>query len=180
MQVDILHGAAVRGALRLRDGVKDCAHVRFHRVGHGERMDPCADLRKVGMAVKTPLLPALLVAFDEDRDVRAAKAAFLVLRGGDRDLPGQQRVQTPQEIRTVRVQLQQRRRQHIARGAHAAVQVKGLHKAVFLPFGSRIMSEKSADSRSRIAGSSSLARASCASGNWSRALPPAVRTRKSV
>ena len=78
----------------------------------------------VFMAMRRPRLHALLLfAVYGDGDVRSRDAAFDAGGGGYRHARKREPVHLLKEGGRVRMELQQRRRQHVARGSHAAVKV---------------------------------------------------------
>ena len=68
-------------------------------------------------------LRALLLAVYGDGDASPGDAAFDAGRGGYLHTGDRERVHPFEEGGGVRVKLQQRRRQHVARGSHAAVKI---------------------------------------------------------
>ena len=144
--------------------------------------DPSQDLTHRGVGVMVVMLPlaALFLPVDVHVDMGAADASLLILFRPDGDAFGEGGVQLLQESSRLRVQFQQRRRQHISRRAHTAFQIQCFHKLFVLPFGSIVTVSKKEPSLPAISFSSCRARSSCSAGNCSSAVFPAVRTRKSV
>ena len=70
---------------------------------------------------------AFHLAVDGDRDVAAGDAAFLILSDGQNGFSVKRAVQGVQNRLGLFMQFQQSGRQHIAGGAHAAIQIKRFH-----------------------------------------------------
>ena len=151
VEVDLLHRHAVRAALRLGNQAVDREDIVLHLLRQVQvpahdmlNIVQAAVLVMVVLAVVVVMLVrmlmvvfmlvmmaehllGLLFAVDSHRHVRAADAAFDrvladVLHAGD-----PQRVQFLYKALRIGQQLQQSRRQHVARRAHAAVEIKRSH-----------------------------------------------------
>ena len=126
MKVDVFHRAAVHAALRLRQQGVDGLRVRPNRLRQVERVDQRRDVAHRA-AVGVVHLLRLFLAVHRDGVVRSRDAAGLRLLCCDAHARQAERVDPVDDRLRMWVQLQQRRAEHIARRAHAAVQIQLLH-----------------------------------------------------
>ena len=130
MKVNFLHTFAVHTAFRLRDEAVHAEHIVPHalrqRAGAHDRFN--IRHRVVMMVLMVMLVFALFLTVHHHAQVRARDAAL------DRPLGAKFHTRQPQPVQlgdkraAVVQQLQKRRRQHIARRAHRAVQIECFHR----------------------------------------------------
>ena len=141
MEVYVGHRHAVNAAFRLREQVIYLKYFLFYlfRNGHMVVHDMCdlaevsvmmiaLFLRRMPIGMLVPVLRlAFLLAVDQNAHMRAGNAAFdrpfhNVANAGD-----PRAVQFVRELLRLRKQLYKRRREHIARRAHAQIKIKRFH-----------------------------------------------------
>ena len=130
VKVDVLHRAAVDLALGFGDQAKHRQGIRNRFLREPETAYERLHLCEGGMMV-VMVMVFLLLAFnvpvDADCAVQALQAALPVRAEGQHGFPCKGPVQFLQRGLPVIRQTHQRRCQHIARGPHAAVQIKRFH-----------------------------------------------------
>ena len=126
VKVDILHRHAMDMAFRLGNELIHRQHIQLYHGGNGHGCHNIFDIPQTGMAVVMMVLSFFLTAYRYPK-MGAGDAAlfFLFQRNGH---TGQaQAVHGAKKIFFIRQQLAQRRRQHISRRTHAAVNVERFH-----------------------------------------------------
>ena len=129
MKVNFLHTFAVHAAFRLRDEAVHAEHIVPHALRQRAGAHDRFNIRhRVVMMVFVRMLFALFLTVHGHAQVRARDAALDRPLGAKFHARQPQRVQLGNKSVAVVQQLQQRRRQHIARRAHRAVQIECFHR----------------------------------------------------
>ena len=132
MEMNVRHRHAVDVTLRLGNGVIHRPDVRPDPVRHRQVPDQMADLLHaavvmVVLMVMVVVMLTLCMAVHRHGDVSSGDAALFRLFPVIGHTGNTQAVETLDKFVGLGQQLQQRRRQHISGGAHAAVQIQGPH-----------------------------------------------------
>ena len=159
VEVDVFHLRAVHLRLGACQQIKDRDRVGAHPVRYRRRGKKAAQLADRGVGVTMAQLLALFIARNVDLHVQAAyAAAHHVLRRDDGET-AERAVELIQYGISVGNETEQRRGEHVAGRAHAAVEIKRFHKLLLLSFASSSTRVKYGASASRIASHFSCAAA---------------------
>ena len=132
--MDVLHRLAVHLRLRLGDEVIHLAHVRFDAKREIELVHDLLDIEQVAVVVVMRMIVVqvlaagrFLDALPGDGHVRADDLIGLDCVGAEDDAGDADVIQARDDLLAVVKQLQQRRREHIARDAGGHVQKQSFH-----------------------------------------------------
>ena len=136
VEVDLLHRASVRGALRLRQQAVDRERVALRFLRRVRRVQDGLNVRQMAMVavgMRRRLLPLLFPGDLHDRAGPGDAAALRALTSGA-DLRQARGVEAAQKSLRIGVQFQQRRGEHIPRRAHGAIEIECFHARTSLGF----------------------------------------------
>ena len=151
MEVDVFHLRAVHLRLGPGEEIKHGDRVGAYLVRYRRRGKKAAQLADRGVGVVMTRLLALFIARNVDLDVQTAHAAagHLLRRHDGKAAEGA--IELIQYGFSVGNETEQRRDEHVAGRAHAAVKIQRFHKLLFLSFASSSTRVKCGASASRIA-----------------------------